>query len=101
MRASRLSLLPGDVLLIASDGIGSVEGHRGDYFEDRRLRRTLTSLVGCGGDDVVERLAAEAVTFGHGRRPPDDVNLIAVWRPGAPAGAPGERAAVPVGPRVI
>jgi serine phosphatase RsbU (regulator of sigma subunit) len=80
--ASPLTLAPGDVLLITSDGLGSVEGPAGDYFEDHRLRQELATLTGRGGREVINHLAADAKRFSHGRRLPDDVNLIAVWRTG-------------------
>ena len=59
----RLSLAPSDVLLIASDGIGSVESARGECFEDRRLRQVLASLIGQEGRTVVDRLVARAAAF--------------------------------------
>ena len=54
----RLSLAPADVLLIASDGIGSVESARGECFEDHRLRQVLAKLIGQEGRTVIDRLAA-------------------------------------------
>jgi sigma-B regulation protein RsbU (phosphoserine phosphatase) len=81
----RLSMAPGDVLLIASDGIGSVESARGECFEDRRLRQVLAKLIGHEGRTVVDRLVARAAAFAHGRPLRDDINLVAVSRQ-APAG---------------
>lgn len=78
----RLSLEPADVLLIASDGIGSVESVRGECFEDRRLRQVLAKLIGQEGRTVVDRLLARAATFGRGRPLRDDINLVAVSRRG-------------------
>jgi sigma-B regulation protein RsbU (phosphoserine phosphatase) len=78
----RLSLAPADVLLIASDGIGSVESARGECFEDRRLRQVLVKLIGEEARTVIDRLAARAVAFARGRPLRDDINLIAVSRNG-------------------
>lgn len=77
---SQLSLAGGDVLLIASDGLGSVESDRGQFFDERRMRSVLEGLAGCDGSAVIDRLAFEAVDFGHGRDFADDINLIAVSR---------------------
>jgi sigma-B regulation protein RsbU (phosphoserine phosphatase) len=77
-----LTLGPGDVLLIASDGIGSIEGDKGECFEDRRLGQALAGLTGHEGKQVIDSLVAEAVDFGHGRPLLDDINLVAVWREG-------------------
>jgi sigma-B regulation protein RsbU (phosphoserine phosphatase) len=76
----RLSLAPGDVLLIASDGIGSIESACGQCFEDCRLRQVLAELTGQEGRNVIDRLVTQAVDFGRGRPLPDDINLVAVSR---------------------
>jgi phosphoserine phosphatase RsbU/P len=76
----RVSLEPGDVLLLSSDGIGCIQSACGQYFEDCRLRQVLDELAGQEGRNVIERLAAQAVDFGRGRPLPDDVNLVAVSR---------------------
>lgn len=73
----RVMLTPGDVLLISSDGIGSVERDDGQCFEEH-LSLALTHLVGLAGDQVIESLLAEALEFSGGRPFPDDINLIAV-----------------------
>jgi serine phosphatase RsbU (regulator of sigma subunit) len=75
----RVKLAPGDVLLISSDGIGSVERKDGMCFE-RLLGLTLASLVGLAGDEVIQSLLTEAVEFSSGRPFPDDINLVAVSR---------------------
>jgi sigma-B regulation protein RsbU (phosphoserine phosphatase) len=78
--AIRVSLGQDDVLFIASDGLGSVTDSSGEFFGQCRFRQALTGLAGSSGHDVINHLAAEAVVFGHGQCPPDDVNLIAIWR---------------------
>jgi serine phosphatase RsbU (regulator of sigma subunit) len=89
---SALTLARADVLFVASDGIGSIEGAGGAHFDDQRLREALERMVGRNGTDVIHALAAEALTFGRGRRLPDDVNLLTIWRPDAVAPPPDERA---------
>jgi sigma-B regulation protein RsbU (phosphoserine phosphatase) len=81
----RLSLEPGDVLLLSSDGIRCVESTCGQCFEDDRLQQVLAELPGQEGRNVIDRLAAQAVDFGRGRPLPDDINLIAVSRNGREA----------------
>ncbi len=75
-----LCLVPGDVLLLSSDGISTVAGTRGDFFEDDRLPRLLSDLVGRTGEEVIETLTAEARRFGDGVPLPDDLNLLAITR---------------------
>jgi serine phosphatase RsbU (regulator of sigma subunit) len=89
--ATRVSLAPGDVLLVASDGIGSIEGLGGQCFGECHLREALGGLTGRDGKEVLDRLLGEAVGFGGGRPNPDDIDLIAVSRqaPAAPPAAVG------------
>jgi serine phosphatase RsbU (regulator of sigma subunit) len=75
----RVALAPGDILLISSDGLGSVERDNGQCFEDH-LSLALTHLVGLAGEEVIQSLLAEALEFSGGRPFPDDINLIAVSR---------------------
>jgi len=84
-----VSLEPGDVLLVSSDGIGCIESACGQCFEDCRLRQVLAEVAGDEGRNVIDRLAAQAVDFGRGRPLPDDINLIAVSRSGREAPASG------------
>jgi serine phosphatase RsbU (regulator of sigma subunit) len=75
-----IHLSRGDVLLVGSDGIHTVAGKHGDFFEDERLPRLLAELVGRSGEDVIQRLADETLRFGNGEPLPDDLNLLAITR---------------------
>jgi sigma-B regulation protein RsbU (phosphoserine phosphatase) len=77
-RSTRLE--SGDVFLIGSDGIGSIEGDGNEMFEDHRLRQVLAELAGLDGDRVIEQLTEQAIRFSNGRPQPDDVNLVAITR---------------------
>jgi sigma-B regulation protein RsbU (phosphoserine phosphatase) len=76
----RLELAQGDVLLVCSDGIGSIESRSGVEFGDHHLRRAVDRLPGLSAEVVVGVLVEEAQSFGGGRPFKDDVNLIAVTR---------------------
>lgn len=78
--ACRLRLEPCDVLLMASDGLGSVSRKTGQCFEEHRLRETLERLAGRDGRGLIDGLISEALRFGRGAALPDDVNLVAVSR---------------------
>jgi serine phosphatase RsbU (regulator of sigma subunit) len=71
---------PGDVLLVGSDGIGSIANSNGDLFEDEELRRVLESLAGRDGETIIRETMKSARAFGEDRELPDDVNLVAVTR---------------------
>lgn len=70
----------GDVLLVGSDGIGSIDNGEGALFEDRELRRVLESLAGQDGETVIRETMRKALAFGKEAPLPDDVNLVAVTR---------------------
>jgi sigma-B regulation protein RsbU (phosphoserine phosphatase) len=75
-----VSLIPGDVLLMASDGLGEICGRDDEFFQDRQLRPALTELLGRDGSQIIESLVERAQLFCEGRPQPDDVSLIAITR---------------------
>jgi len=78
--ARDIAVDPGDVLLMGSDGLGSVPGAEGQYFEDTHLRASLAELTGRDGEHVVQELFERATSFSRGQKFPDDVHLLAVTR---------------------
>jgi sigma-B regulation protein RsbU (phosphoserine phosphatase) len=72
----------GDVLLVGSDGIGSIDNGEGVLFEDSELRNVLESLAGKDGEHVIQETMRRAREFGRNAPLPDDVNLVAVTRSG-------------------
>jgi sigma-B regulation protein RsbU (phosphoserine phosphatase) len=76
-----VQLAPGDVLLLASDGIGDVRGPgKDELFQDEHLREILTGLTGKDGEAVVQELVAKAKAFAGDRPIPDDISMVAVTR---------------------
>jgi phosphoserine phosphatase RsbU/P len=75
-----VKLVPGDVLLIASDGLGETCGKDDEFFQDRQLRLALTELLGSDGGQVIEGLVERAQLFCEGKPQRDDVSLIAITR---------------------
>jgi serine phosphatase RsbU (regulator of sigma subunit) len=73
-------LVPGDVLLIASDGLSDICGKNDECFQDRTLKMALTELLGKDGSQVIEGLVERARAFSEGRQQQDDVSLIAITR---------------------
>jgi sigma-B regulation protein RsbU (phosphoserine phosphatase) len=74
-----LSLTPGDVLLVGSDGIHAVAGTAGDSFDDDRLTGLLRELMGRSGGEILDALLSE-FCLDEGDPLPDDVNLLAISR---------------------
>jgi serine phosphatase RsbU (regulator of sigma subunit) len=73
----------GDVLLVGSDGIGSIDNGEGALFEDQELRNVLEGLAGRDGETVIQETMKRAMAFGKEAPLPDDVNLVAVTRSGS------------------
>ena len=71
-----VSLGPGDLLLIYTDGVTEVRVPDLDLGE-RELRRVLTEHAGRSADEVVEAVQRRAVEL-HGGAPRDDIALLAV-----------------------
>lgn len=88
-----LVLEPGDVLLVRSDGIASIESRSGGSFGDRHLWQTVDRLPGLPVEKVIEVLMAEAMRYGSGCAFGDDVNLIAVSRVSPGTASDGRRTA--------
>ena len=71
-----VSLGPGDLLLIYTDGVTEVRVPDLDLGE-RELRRVLTEHAGRSADEVVEAVQRRAVEL-HDGAPRDDIALLAV-----------------------
>ena len=70
----------GDVVVVSSDGIGSVVADDGTMFEDEELRKTLEELSGRDGETIIHEALKRALAFGNNATVPDDVILVAMTR---------------------
>lgn len=77
--AQTLSLVPGDVLLVGSDGIHAVAGNEGDSFDASRLPGLLAKLMGKSSREIIDALLAE-VCIDAPEPLSDDVSLLAITR---------------------
>jgi len=76
----QIALAPGDVMLLATDGLGSIAGRAEDFFEDRELGKVLAELPGVDGEKVIRSLFERAICFSEDQPIPDDVCLVAITR---------------------
>jgi len=77
---NEIILAPGDILLMASDGLGEISANDDEFFQDKQLKLALRELLGRDASQVIQGLFEQAGTFGGGRPLQDDVSLIAVTR---------------------
>jgi hypothetical protein len=73
------TLAPGDLLLLASDGLSEARNATGDEFGDARVEAVVARRAGASAPELTSALAAALADF-LGRRPPEDDVSIAVIR---------------------
>jgi serine phosphatase RsbU (regulator of sigma subunit) len=80
------SFVPGDVLVLYSDGISECQWKDEMYGEDR-LHELVVRLCaqGLGAADMVRTILEDVQTFAHGPAYDDDVTLVVVRRLAVPA----------------
>jgi sigma-B regulation protein RsbU (phosphoserine phosphatase) len=79
-RRGFVKLEPGEVLLVASDGILDRQSPGGEFFGGERLERLVRARAGAGAAEVLERAFDGAFAFGAGRPWEDDVTLMVIRR---------------------
>jgi len=70
----------GDVLLLASDGLGDVQSPDGTMMQEGALGSAFDGLAGLDGEEVIARLVERATKFAAGASPPDDLSIVALTR---------------------
>jgi serine phosphatase RsbU (regulator of sigma subunit)/CheY-like chemotaxis protein len=85
-----LTLEPGDVLLLCSDGATEAAGPDGEMFGDERVRAVLRDTPSSAPDDVLDSMREAIAGWTAGRALADDLTLMAVCR-GLCAETPTER----------
>ncbi len=83
-----MTLEPGGVLLLYTDGVSEARAPGGEFFSDSRLREASARAAGQDAATVVEELLREVRTFTAGAGQHDDIAILAVRRlpdPGGPA----------------
>ena len=75
-----VTLEPGDMTLLASDGIGDIRDGDGRFFQDIGLTAAIGELAGSEPKQAIDRLLEAGCTFCGGRDFPDDVTLLALRR---------------------
>jgi serine phosphatase RsbU (regulator of sigma subunit) len=77
-RASRISLNPGDCLVIFSDGVTEAQNARSELFGPERLTGVLREFRGETAHDLAEAVRSNVATFTSAARQSDDVTLLVV-----------------------
>ena len=75
---TELRLDPGDLLVLASDGITETQGESGEEYGVRRLRELIESHPEASASELLDALFADVHEFSAGARQKDDRTLIVV-----------------------
>jgi len=76
----RVTLAPGDLLLLYSDGLSEARGPADDEYGAARIAEVLARAGGEGAESVVRACVEDVLRFTGGRAPGDDLTLMAVRR---------------------
>jgi phosphoserine phosphatase RsbU/P len=71
-------LCTGDILLLFTDGLFEVEGADGQYYDQRRLLKSVSERVDLCAEELCKQLVAEVREFAASKDFSDDVCLIAI-----------------------
>jgi phosphoserine phosphatase RsbU/P len=71
-------LCTGDILLLFTDGLFEVEGTDGQYYDQRRLLKSVSQRADLRAEELCKQLVAEVLEFAVSKDFSDDVCLIAI-----------------------
>ncbi len=75
-----IRLLPGDLLLLYTDGITEAQDRMGRFYGEQRLQNVLRSLGGRSAQEVMEAVLEDLARFTGGAAQQDDVTMIVIRR---------------------
>jgi serine phosphatase RsbU (regulator of sigma subunit)/transcriptional regulator with GAF, ATPase, and Fis domain len=79
-RSHTLTMPPGSLLLLYTDGVTDTEGADNDLFGMARLESLILSMDDWEAPRVTEAIAQRLLDFSHEPVPADDVTVIALYR---------------------
>jgi phosphoserine phosphatase RsbU/P len=77
-RNQRLSMRPGDILVVATDGFSDVRDFEDETFGIDRLLELVKSLRDCSAEQIAAGMFEATERFGHGRPQDDDQTLVVI-----------------------
>jgi phosphoserine phosphatase RsbU/P len=83
--AARVSLGPGDFLIIYSDGVSEANNLTGEMFGEERLSALVREFTGATVGEVAEAVRAAIRTFTGGAPQADDITMVVIQYKGKPS----------------
>ncbi len=74
--ARQTRMLPGDVLVIYSDGVTEAVNHANEMFGEERLEELVNVSVGLSAEEIKSRVMNDVLAFTRGLPQSDDITLI-------------------------
>ena len=75
-----LDLESGDLMIVATDGLGEIRDSEGLFFQDTELAKSLDDVRGQSGDAFIRHLMEAGRTFRGDDNYDDDVSIVTVAR---------------------
>jgi phosphoserine phosphatase RsbU/P len=75
-----LTMAPGDVLVLYTDGVTEARNAADEEYGEERLKRLVASLAGAPPQEIVDACEADVTAFRAGVRRTDDLTIMAVRR---------------------
>jgi sigma-B regulation protein RsbU (phosphoserine phosphatase) len=74
----KLTLTPGDILYLYTDGVTEAFNRKEELYGDKRLEDLLKMNLGAGFKEIVKITLADVTAFASGRPQSDDITLMAI-----------------------
>ena len=75
LQDTRLRLMPGETLVLYTDGVTEARSPDGEFFGEERLRNLLRSCTGCDAGSFARRIKSVVLEFQEGQ-PRDDLAVL-------------------------
>jgi sigma-B regulation protein RsbU (phosphoserine phosphatase) len=85
MAAESVSLAPGDILLLYTDGITEARNRQAEQFGSERLAALVRENPGLSARELVQALRQQLHSFADGQPLSDDTTVVACKIDGQPA----------------
>jgi len=91
-RSQVVSMQPGDLVLLITDGFLEWENSAGEQFGTNRLEEFIRSNGHLGPEEIIEELYARVLTFASGTPQQDDLTAVVIKKTAVVKGMAGAAA---------
>jgi serine phosphatase RsbU (regulator of sigma subunit) len=91
-----IQILPGDALILYTDGVPDAQDSNDRFYEDKMLLEVVRSSRGMAAQDVQDLILTDLQEFSAGAKQFDDITLMVIGRDKEPA--PVDAVEIPEGP---